>query len=239
MKTILNIRILFAFVSALLFTGVINAHSTDPAFAEDSVVVMGTGFIDAEPDIVDLNFQLYAVKPNLKEAKSSVDVLYRKALMVIKQYKVADKDIKLTQMNSYKEYEWNKQDRTFKGHRLSRNLQVTVREKEIYPELLQGLVDAGISEVNNVSPRIADKSKVKEQALAKAIEAAKYKAKFMAQQFGRELGDVIFVSEVQTQTVSPRNFAVRAAQQMEPSAPQEQFGAERVTAKITVTYRLK
>lgn len=231
------------FFLTALFTVTVNAHDADRV-AQDSVTVTGEGFIDAEPDMLDLRVDLFAVKPTLKEAKAEVDQYYRDALKTIKQYNIADVDVKLTRIHSNAEYDWGKQQRKFKGYRVSRNLQISVRDLSIYPELLQSLVNAGISNINNATPRFSDNTAIKEQALAAAVESAKRKAWSLAKRFDRALGKVAFISEGNVSSSIPQPMIARSrgmSMQSEAvqSVPPAMLGTQRINASITVVYRLQ
>lgn len=235
------VAITVAMLTALL-TFTVNAHDVD-RLAQDSVTVTGEGFIDAEPDMLDLRVDLLAVKPTLKEAKAEVDQRYRDALKTIKQHNIVDADIKLTRINSQVEYDWNKQQRTFKGYRVSRNVEISVRDLSVYPELLQSLVNAGISNINNAIPRFSDDTSIKEQALAVAVESAKRKAWSLAKRFDRALGEVAFISEGNVSSVIPQPVLSRSRgvslQAKAASAPPAMLGTQRINATVTVIYRLK
>jgi len=231
------------FVLTALFTVTANAHDTAKV-AQDSVTVTGEGFIDAEPDMLDLRVDLFAIKPTLKEAKTEVDQYYRDALKTIKRYKIADTDVKLTRINSNAEYDWKNQQRSFKGYRVSRNLQISVRDLSVYPELLQSLVNAGISNINNATPRFSDDTGIKEQALAVAVESAKRKAWSLAKRFDRVLGKVAFISEgavspsfPQPMMTKSRGMSVQSDALQ--SAPPAMLGTQRIHATVTVVYRLQ
>lgn len=239
----MKIATVILFVLSAFFNVVASAHDSSVA-AQDSVTVIGEGFVDAEPDMLDLRVDLFAIKPTLKAAKAEVDQRYREALAIIKNYKITDTDVKLTRLNSQAEYDWNNQQRIFKGYRVSRNLQISVRDLSVYPELLQSLVNANISNINNATPRFSDDTATKEQALTVAVAAAKRKAESLATQFGRSLGPVAFISEGQTNTSVPRPMMAKSRSMIAPSenvpaVPPAMLGTQRINATVTVVYRLQ
>ena len=209
---------------------------------QHTVSVTGEGFVDVEPDIVDLSFTLTSLEPTMPEAKQQVDDLYTQALTVLQRFKVDKKDITLTLLNSRPEYEWRDREKIFIGHRVSRSLKVTVRKIEVYPELLQALVEANISQVNQVMPRLADESAVKRSALKKAVSAAKRKADFLAIEFDRSLGKVIQVNEGGVQIPRPVIYTEKARDTLstaQASNPPAMFGTQRVQATITAVFVLQ
>ena len=251
MKTVLTIAFVLI-ILAINVTNTVNAHDVPAGKIQgqdsatvDSITVTGEGFIDAEPDMLDLRVDLFAIKLTLKEAKAEVDQRYRDALKTIKQYKIADTDIKLTRINSQLEYDWNNQRRSFKGYRVSRNLQISIRDLNVYPELLQSLVNAGISNINNATPRFSDDTAIKEQALTVAVDSAKRKAASLAKQFDRKLGQVAFVSEGNVSLLRPqqpiiaraKSFSAQSASGQTP--PPLLLGTQRINASVSVVYRLQ
>lgn len=211
--------------------------------SEDLITVSGRGVIEAEPDIVDLHFELLAVAKTLADAKQQVDVSYTNVLNAIKAFNIANKDIKLTQLNAGPEYEWLERRRVLKGQRVSRNLQITIRDLDRYPEILQSLVDNGVAQISHVSTRFSDRSAIERKALAKAADVAKAKASFLAIEFDREVGTVVSIAESHVRVPLPFQRsapkAIMAEQSIAGDAPPAQFGTQSIQADITVTYRLR
>jgi len=219
------------------------AHSENQ-LTDDTISVSGTGFIDAEPDVVDININLNATKKTLKAAKADVDDRYREVLKAIDNYSINKKDIKLTRLNSHQDYEWVNNKRILKGFRLNRTLKITVRDTDKFPDIQQSLINAGITNINHVSPRFGDDTLIREMALKEAAKAAKRKAQSLADQFGRQLGAVASISEGNVRMPTPRPYMKQArsmamADAMVESAPAEMLGTQKVTATISVVFRLK
>lgn len=232
------------FVFNIIFAEAVNAHNNNTTMpVQDSITVAGEGFIDAEPDMLDLHINLTATKKSLKEAKKEVDRYYRAALKTVKQHNIADVDIKLMRINSQIEYDWNNDKRTFKGYLVNRSLQISVRDLNVYPDLLQSLVDAGIASINNAVARFSDNSVIKQKALAAAVKSAQRKAEALAQQFGRTLGQVIYIAETNVSTPGFQPMHDRVGEfSLETKAigaPPAMFGTQRISANITVMYQLK
>ena len=233
---------IFIFVLIILFTQF--GYSADSVNL-DTVTVQGQGFVDVEPDIVDVSFHLYASKKTLPEAKKAVDELYAQALTVIKQFDIQKKDIKLTFINSRPDYEWVNRKRIYKGHKVSRSLKITVRNIDSYPELLEALVNVGISEINRVSARISDNDQFKRLALKKAVAAANDKAKFLANEFGRQLDKVLVINETGVHIPRPifQHRAKRETATLSSAGadnpPAANFGTQRISASVNAIFALK
>jgi len=236
-------------ILAIAFTSLTlsSAYAHDSSFEQtaDTISVKGQGFVDAEPDVVDIHINLKATKKTLKEAKADVDRRYKEVLNAIDSHSINKKDIQLTRLNSHEDYEWRNNKRIFKGFRLNRTLKVTVRDTDVFPDVQQSLVDAGITDIGRVNTRFGDDTLIREMALKSAAKAAKRKAQSLAEQFGRELGEVASIVEGGVHIPTPRPFvkqartAMMAADAMVESAPAEMLGTQKVTANVSVVFRLK
>lgn len=237
-------RILLLLMCFVLTPSYVSAHS-DNGLTADTVSVSGQGFIEAEPDVVDIHISLMSTKATLKQAKAEVDDRYKDVLQAIRQHKISDKDIKLTRLNSHQDYEWRNSKRIFKGFRVSRNLQISVRDTDKFPNVQQSIIDAGITNITHVSPRFGDDTAIKELALSEAVKVAKRKALSLANQFGRQLGAVASISEGGVNFPSPRpNIRMKQARgmamEMADSAPApEMLGTQKITANVSVVFRLQ
>jgi len=214
------------------------------ALTTEQITVSGTGYIEVEPDKVDLSIGLNALEETLQLAKKKVDKEYRKALSVLLDKKVEKKDIRLTVLSSRPEYEWQKNKRIYKGHRVSRNLKITINQVDDYPELLQSLVDAGISEINHISPGITDRESAQKSALEKAAINAKGKAKLLASTLNRTLGRAVQIKENGISMPHQPVYRKQARAEMamadsQNAAPQAMFGSQRIQANVTVSFLLK
>ena len=235
---------IFIFVLSVLFAQL--SYSVESS-SLDTVTVQGRGFVDIEPDIVDVSFNLYATKKTLPKAKEAVDELYKQALIVIKQFEIQKKDIKLTFINSRPDYEWIDRKRIFKGHRVSRSLKLIIRELDSYPELLEALVNVGLSEINRVSARISDNDQFKRLALKKATIVAKDKAKFLAKEFGRQLDKVLVINETGVHVPRPiihyrtktEKTTALSAPVADSAPPAANFGTQRISASVSAVFALK
>jgi len=211
----------------------------------DTLSVSGQGFVDVKPDVVDLHFELSAKQMTLAEAKQKVDDLYRQTQAVLAQYEINDADIKLETIRSFPEYEWRSKKKIFKGHHVLRRLKVTVRNLDSYPNLLEALVNAEITEISHVLARIENESESKLQAMKKAVADAKQKAKFLGTEFDRELGKVLVINESGATGFNPvmqrsqmnKSFA-QAISSSITAVPQENLGTQRIQVSINAVFKL-
>ena len=233
-------------ITLLFFSLLIQANESSLQLVPEkgTVSVVGDGYVELVPDVIDIQFTLMVTKNRIGEAKNDLDEQYKRVLEVLRQQDIQDSDIQATRLRSNPSYEWMKDQRVFKGFQMSRNIKVTVRDASQYATLLEGLVDVNVTTINQVSTRFSDEVETQELALIEAVKVAKRKAKLMASQFGKNLGEVIYISEgtfqkVLTPVQFNRNRALAVEQDSGVAPPPEMFGLQRVNARIQVTFHLK
>lgn len=225
----------------MLFTANVSAHQSSE---QDHIKVVGVGEIEKEPDQAILNISIEARKPNLIAAKKSADEKYSAVLAIIKKTGIANKAIKGTRINAQSEYEWRNNARIYKGELVSRSLSITVDDLDIVSQLMQDIVEGGVSRIDGLQTGFKDPKFLQELALAAAADDARHKAGFLAKRLGRDLGKAYSITEQNinaarsvrkgVEMAMPRASAARMA----APAPQEMFGSQKVQATVNVSFGL-
>jgi uncharacterized protein YggE len=209
---------------------------------EDRIRVTGEGFIDAVPDLAMLRASISAIAPAIEEAKRDVDRRYEAGVEALTTAGVPEEDIEGATVRVQKEYEWSDNKRLYKGEKMTRFLNVKVRDTSIYGEVLQALVDAGISSVDQTTMGFSDENSLRQKALGIAADNAKSNAAFLATRLGRTLGKVVRITDQSGPmpgpvAAQPRMMMAEAAQDG-GAPPREMFGTRRVNANIVVEFEL-
>ena len=220
----------------LLMLPLAQAHD-DPI---EQITVSGVGKVEAEPDQVVLAISVYAIQKELEAAKNEADSRYKSVLEQAKGADIDKKDIRVSRLNMYPEYEWASNERILKGQRVSRSIEITVKDLSVLPTLLQSLVESGISTVDSMTAGFQDKSLYQEKALAQAALDARAKAMFLAEQLDRQLGSAFHIVEQNAHaSMYPKmEMASRSMASGGAAPPQEQLGTQTITANISVSFKL-
>lgn len=236
MKTIANLCLL------LMLSMSVSAHNS---IEQDHVKVVGVGEVEQEPDQATLSISIEAKKPDLVAAKKAADDKYRKVLAVIQKAGIADKDIKATRINAQPEYEWRNNSRTYKGERVSRSLSVTIDDLDKVSQLMQDIVEGGVSRIDGLQTGFKNPKALQKLALAAAADDARQKAEFLAKRLKRDLGEAYSITEHNANISRPVHRAMAMDAEMAVSArgaaappPQEMFGSQKVRATVNVSFGL-
>ena len=219
----------------------VSACAHEPSQDSDHISVVGVGEVEREPDMALLNISVTAQKPSLVEAKAEADRRYASVQKVIKKFGIDDKDVKVTRVNAQPQYEWRSNKQVYKGERVSRSLQVKVKDLDKVSPLMQAIVENGVSSVDNLSTGFQDRKALQTEALGAAADDARRKAKFLAQRLGRDLGAAYLITEHNRDAPQMARGAIKMARMSADSvesAPPEMFGTQKVQATVNVSFYL-
>ena len=227
---------------ALLGSMATTALSAQEHTTEDRIRVTGQGHVDAVPDLATLRASITAVAPTVEEAKERVDQRYEAAATALDDVGIPDNDIDGVTVRVQKEYEWSNNKRLYKGERMTRILNIKVRDIALYGEVLESLVGAGISAVDQTTMGFSDENAARQIALGMAADNARSNAEFLADRLGRRLGKVIMITDQSGPGSGPVAMQPRMMMAAEAAGdqaqPRELVGTRRVNAALVVEFEL-
>lgn len=238
-------------VTALCFFSQLVAASPLPD--KPHVYVEGSAEVEVVPDL--MTFTLLIEKSDLDLATAKVDVDSRSTLLIntCKKLGIKPDAIATTALSIFPEYDYKDQTRVFSGNRVSRQVDIKLKDLTKYSQVMKALVDAKITQTINTTLSLADEKSAQDKVLISAMADAKARAERLAKSQGKELGEPFSISEFNTraqETYSLQvsraivgNSASDAAPQvrlakMEASEPFEP-GVMKAKAQVYVVYLLK
>lgn len=224
----------------LLATAVATAHEPGPP--PHSVSVNGSGEASAKPDRARLLLAVEQLNPDLKKAQDEVDRIVRAYLKDAKALGAKDEDLTTTGVSIAPEYVWPEpgHERRFTGYRVNRQLEIRILNLERLGDFVLRATADGVTQVNPPSLESSRFADLQKQALARAAEDARAKARVLAETLGAKLGSVQHIAEAGgEQGRRPMVYMAR------PSAPESgnaemgiSTGEIRVEASISVDFDL-
>lgn len=178
---------MFLFASLLILLSVQTLRAQDACPKPRLISVTGTAEINLPPDEVTLRMGIDTQDKDLAVAKSKHDARSKKVIALARSVGVEAKDISTTMLSMEPDYSEEKVPR-FLGCEVSQTIAITLKDLSKYESLMTKLLDAGVNRVSGIDFHLADPRKIREEARAKALHAAKEKATAMAAELGQTIG---------------------------------------------------
>jgi uncharacterized protein YggE len=182
-------------------------RQASPAAAQEQpektpqITVRGSGSIVAKPDIMVVNIGVSIQEPSIKAAQDKVSSAISAMEAKLKAAGLTEKDYRTVQYNVGPVTTYEGADKGVPGtpkvvgFLVTNILEVTIRDIDNVPTLLQQLVDAGANTVYNMYYGFSDPQALANQAYDKALQDAQAKATRVATLSNLQLGKILNVTE--------------------------------------------
>jgi len=212
----------------------------------------GSGEVFAAPDIAQVSLTIREEAKEMGDAQNKVAVKEKAVLEFLDKSGIAKKDIKTESYNSYPKYDYGRpcysmnlefcppQSPTITGYEVSEYISVKVRDLGKAGEIVQGIGQLGISEINGPSFSIENEDELKAQARKLAIDEAKAKAETLANDLGVRLVRIVNFSEDGNYPMmyGKEMMALEATQDVSVT-PQLPTGENKIVSNVVITYEIR
>ncbi len=224
---------------------VLTALAAAPEQPRRTLAVTGTAEVSVKPDICYISFGVETFhKKSAREAyRSNAEVMTALSAAVLAAG-IESKDVQTSGFSVTPQYHYENgnQRRLFDGYRVYHSLDVKVRDLNKASAVLDAGMDAGATQVNNVTFAVENPKKYTADARVEAVKAAQDKAQSMASLTGVKLGKPISISENEPggwgQYYAQSNVAMDRSAAGEES-PGLQPGEFRLTRSVYITYEIE
>lgn len=201
----------------------------------DTISVSGTGTVTMDPDEVLIYLGVQTQSASVLTAQQENAQKMDKIIKAIKDAGIAPEDIETTSYSMYPLRDYEKAGQPITGYVVSNQLKVTVKETDKAGEIIDDAVAAGVNEVQSVIFTLSDEKRksVRDEAIEKAMEAARSDADAMAKAAGVTLKGPLQMSTSDTGIVIPYPMAAVEKGATTPILP----GEITVTANVQVIYQ--
>lgn len=212
-----------------------------PRFDRPSISITGEGKVFAKPDIARINLAVSVDRPSVAEAQERTTELINRAVSVIKEKGVDEKDIKTTSYSINPRYDYPDGRQILRGYEVTQNLEVKVRDLTKIGEILAAASEAGANQIGGLSFTTEDPESLQAEARDRAIEDAKKKAQELASKLGVKLGKVVGFFESGGFPPPIPYFGEAAGKGGDGRAivPEIPVGENEIVVNVTITYQLK
>lgn len=195
---------------ALFFTGCGNASAPEVISiqnVENNVIkVSSKEQVKVVPDIAQVVYSVYSQATDAQTCQTQNNKDLENVLELLKGQGMEEKNIQTSNYGLTPVYDWDA-GKTISGYEM--NTEVTVSNVPIdqVGSLLSDSVDAGINSISSVTYKSSKYDESYQQALAKAIEAAKVKAEVMAKAGNCGLGGIVNIEEFGNNQMARASYA--------------------------------
>lgn len=215
-------------------------------YAQDKPValvnVSGEHIIKVKPDGANVNFMISTTNKDLQAAKKENDALISKALVFLKKQKIADKDIRTTNVDLQPYNEYVKDEKPIPMFRAQQSLTFKLTDLDKLTDILSGLVDLGVNNIQNVQFTSSKLDVLQNEARAKAMLDAKSKATILAKAVGQKVGNAFIINDNTSSNGNPPRpiyMAYKSADMAESRVQAPIASGEiEITANVQVSFLL-
>ena len=199
--------------------------------------------IEAEPDLVTIGAGVSTEAKTATEAMRQNAVEMRRIIDMIKQMGVAERDIQTTGISLYPQYDYNRttQKPVFRAYQASNRVSVRLRNIDATGAVLDGLVQAGATDINGPTFSLDDDEAAKAAARTNALTRARAQATEYAQLAGYSGIELLEITESISSRgpMPPPPVAMRVeAQAVSDMAAPVQPGQVAAGVIVTVKYQM-
>ncbi len=173
----------------------IQAQQTQLFDDRPKITVNGEAVVKVQPDQIIISFGIETWDKNIMAAKQENNEILKKAVVVIKESGIPDKNIQTDYLSIEPRYGDNYEKRNFIGYFVRNTFVVTLTEPDKVESLVTGVLQSGVNYIHSINFQTTEFKKYREQARDLALNAAKEKAEKMAGSLDQLIGDPIQISE--------------------------------------------
>lgn len=173
--------------AVLLFNAVSHAADAPPP---RTIAVTGQGEVSVPPDRARLNLAADALNADLKTAEAAVNKTVRAYLAEAKALGLKDEKISTAGISISPEYIWDEKSRQQKlvGYRARRDIEVTIDRLDQLGDFVLRATQVGINHVSAPQLESSKSEALIREALVKAANDGRDKARLLAETLGMKLG---------------------------------------------------
>jgi uncharacterized protein YggE len=159
------------------------------------ITVNGEAVVMVQPDQIVINFGIETWDKDIMVAKQKNNEIMKRAMTVIKESGILDKDIQTDYLSVEPRYNDNYEKKDLIGYFIRNTFVVTMSDPEKVEDLVTAVLQSGVNYIHGINFQSTEFKKYREQARELALNAAKEKAEKMAGALGQLIGDPVQINE--------------------------------------------
>lgn len=162
------------------------------------ITTNGRSEIKIAPEFVSVYIFIETLNDSAQIAKDKNAEISENVLTALLKTGLEKKDIETVNYNIYENYIWDGEKQKKEGFKVSNNLKVKVKNIDLTGKVVDVVIDnKALVQSINFEISLETENKLKKEALAKAAQDAREKAKALAEGSGGKLGKLVGLSDNQ------------------------------------------
>lgn len=236
----------------LLFISIISISTFASVIPnEPHIYVEGYAEKEISPDQIKISVSIVATNLDAEVAKVEIDEKSLKLFEATKNLGVKENQITATPIQILPAIDREDGKRIDNGTRVSRNIDIVLKDITKYPLLNDALISAQITSKISSTVQMADERAVKKSVLMLAVKDAKLKAQELADIQGKKIKDIYSISEFKTrqensyslepnQSIYGQSYgAGQVRYRVPPGSSVFNIGKMRASATVYVVYTIE
>lgn len=204
--------------------------------ADGFVTVYGNSNLTLSPNRAVLNLDIYSDGGNLLSVKEKNDKITKKTNDLLKEQNISKSSIQIQRAFISSRDKYNKNGEVIgKIYSVSKNAKISINDINKTHSLIDALISAGISNIN-ISYENNEIKTYENKALKEALNLARQKALKLAEASNKDLGEIIEVEELSTNS---QNYFMNAKSLNAADSFGNLDGVISVGASVKVKFNLK
>jgi len=237
-------------------------------YPQSTIMVTGEGEAVAIPDIATFSFTVTEAGESVEAAQGLLDEKISKALAILKDAAIDEKDIKTANYYVYPKYEWRQKPCVYSpvpvtagsaapsyypcpagtneliGYEVNETINVKVRDIKKAGDLVSKIGSVNVSNISGVEFTVDKREEFVSKAREEAINKAKDQAKVLSNQLGVRLGKILYFNEAGNYLPTYYGYAEGkgGGGDIGISAPLTASlpqGETKITSTVNITYEIK
>lgn len=166
---------------------------TNPIFAQQphaTITTVGEAIVYAAPNEIVMSFTVITQDESIVKAKERNTAISKKAIKYLRKKRVSSEHIQTQYMSVYRV-----RKNIQKPFNVSQRFEICIQDISSYEEIVDGLLENGIENVQGPTFRNTEIKKYKDEARKKAIRNAKEKAELLAGELGQTISKAYEITE--------------------------------------------
>lgn len=159
------------------------------------ITVESSETVKVVPDVAQVIFAVYTQAQNPEDCQTQNNLDVDKVLQTLDGLGVEETSIQTSGYGLSPIYDWNSGQNTVTGYEMSTNVTVSDIPIEQVGTMLSESVDSGVNNIQSVTYMSSKYDESYQEALKKAVEAARVKAEAIAEAGNCTLGNLVHVEE--------------------------------------------